>query len=64
MKLPGVPDGGYGHLGAVAGAGGHLGGMHSIRSSSGGPDEAIDTPSIVLPVLEAKIGLGHFAFLI
>ena len=51
MKLPGVPDGGYGHLGA--GAGEHLGGCNSIRSSSGGPDEAIDTPSIVLPVLEA-----------
>ena len=42
MELPGVPDGGYGHLGAGAGARGHLGGVHSIWSSSGGPDEAID----------------------
>ena len=60
MKLPGVQDGGYGPV--RAGAGGHLGGMHSIRSSSGGPDEAVDTPNIVLPVLEAKIGLyiNHF----
>ena len=46
MKLPGVGDGGYGHLGAGAGAGGHLGGGASIRSSSGGQDEAIDTPTV------------------
>ena len=42
MKLPGVGDGSYGHLGAGAGAGGRLGGGPSIRSSSGGQDEAID----------------------
>ena len=48
MKLPGVPDGGYGHLGAGAGAGGHLGDGHSIWSSSGGPDEAIDTPTMTV----------------
>ena len=63
MKLPGVPDGGYGHLGAGAGAGGHLGGMHSIRSSSGGPDEAIDTPTITVGRLGAKIGLHFIPFL-
>ena len=52
MKLPGVPDGGYGHLGA--GAGGHLGGGASIGSSSGGQDEAIDTPSMSVGRLGAK----------
>ena len=55
MKLPGVGDGSYGHLGAGAGAGGHLGGGPRIRSSSGGQDEAIDTPTILLPVLEVQI---------
>ena len=43
----GAPDGPDPPDGAGA-AGGHLGGGQSIRSSSGGPDEAIDTPSILL----------------
>ena len=51
----GLEDGGYGHLGAGAGAGGHLGGVASIRSSSGGQDEAIDTPSTLLPSLQGQI---------
>ena len=33
-------------------AGGHLGGGVSIRSSSDGQDEAIDTPTTLLPGLE------------
>ena len=53
--FPGVPEGSYGPVGAGAGAGGHLGRGPSIRSSSGGQDEAIDTPSIVLPGLEVQI---------
>ena len=44
----GEGDGSYGPVGAGAGAGGHLGGGASIRSSSGGQDEAIDTPTILL----------------
>ena len=51
MKLFGVPDGGYGPVRAGASAGGHLGGGPSIRSSSGGPDEAIDTPTVIPGVL-------------
>ena len=43
----GVPEGGYLPDGAGA-AGVHLGGGPSIRSSSGGPDEAIDTPTTLL----------------
>ena len=54
MKLPGVPDGGYGHLGAGAGAGGHLGGGAPVRSSPDGQDEAIDTPTTLLPGLEVQ----------
>ena len=53
MTLPGAPDGPDPPDGAGA-AGGHLGRGASIRSSPDGQDEAIDTPSIVLPVLEAK----------
>ena len=66
MKLPGVPDGGYGHLGAGAGAGGHLGDGHSIWSSSGGPDEAIDTPTMTVGrqegpnSVEFRVTLFHF----
>ena len=44
---PGVPEGGYLPDGAGA-AGVHLGGGPRIRSSSGGQDEAIDTPTILL----------------
>ena len=62
MKLPGVPDGGYGHLGAGAGAGGHLGSMTSIGSSSDGQDEAVDTPSMPVGRLGAKIGLHFIPF--
>ena len=54
MKLPGVGDGSYGHLGAGAGAGVHLGGGASIRSSSVGQDEAIEPPTILLPVLQVQ----------
>ena len=62
MKLPGVPDGGYGHLGAGAGAGGHLGGGTSIGWSSGGQDEAVDTPTMAVGRLGAKIGLQVIPF--
>ena len=55
MKLPGVPDGGYGHLGAGAGAWGHLGGGASIFSSPDGQDEAIDTPTMSVGRLGAKM---------
>ena len=48
MKLPGVPDGGYGPVRAGAGAGGHLGGGPPARSSPDGQDEAIDTPTMSL----------------
>ena len=66
MKLPGVPDGGYGHLGAGAGAGGHLGDGHSIRSSSDGQDEAVDTPAMAVGrqegpnSVEFRVTLFHF----
>ena len=41
-------DGGYGPVGAGAGAGGHLGGVPPIQLSSGGPDESIDTPTMTI----------------
>ena len=47
IQISGDPDGPDPPDGAGA-AGGHLGGGPSIRSSSGGPDEAIDTPSMSL----------------
>ena len=43
------------HVWAGAGAGVHLGGGPSIRSSPDGQDKAIDTPSTLLPVLEVQI---------
>ena len=46
IQIFGDPEDGYGPVGA--GAGGHLGGGASIRSSSDGQDEAIDTPTILL----------------
>ena len=46
-QLPGGPDGPDPPDVAEA-AGVHLGGVASIRSSPGGPDEAIDTPTILL----------------
>ena len=55
MKLPGVGDGSYGHLGAGAGAGVHLGGGASISSSSDGQVEAVDTPTVLLGRLHPKI---------
>ena len=54
MKLPGVPDGGYGPVWAGAGAGRHLGGGASIRSSPDNQDEAIDTPTMSVGRLGAK----------
>ena len=63
MKLPGVPDGGYGHLGAGPGAGGHLGEGTSMFSSPDGQDEAIDTPTMTVGRLGAKIGLHFIPFL-
>ena len=56
MKLLGVPDGGYGHLGASAG--GHLGGGLPIGSSSDGQDEAIDTPSMSVVRLVRQNGIA------
>ena len=47
----GAPDGPGPPDGAGAGAGGHLSGRTSIRSSSVGQDEAIDTPTVVLGAL-------------
>ena len=55
MKLPGVPDGGYGPVWAGADAGGHLGGGPRIRSSSEGQDEAIDTPNTLVALLGGSI---------
>ena len=54
MKLPGDPVGPDPPDGAGA-AGVHLGRGPSIRSSSGGQDEATDTPSVLLSVLELQI---------
>ena len=51
---PGGPDGPDPPDGARA-AGAHLGGGPSIRLSSGGQDEAIDTSNILLPGLEVHI---------
>ena len=53
MMLPGGPDGPDPADGAGA-AGGHLGGGASIRSSSGGQDEAIDTPTMSVGRLDPK----------
>ena len=55
IKLPGGPDGPDPSDGAGA-AGVHLGGVLSIRSSSGGQDLSVDTPTtplrpLVWPVL-------------
>ena len=50
----GDPDGPDPPDGAGA-AGVHLGRGPRIRSSSGGQDEAIDTPTTLLPVLEVQI---------
>ena len=55
IQTPGVPEVGCGPLGAGAGAGGHLGRGPLIRSSSGGHDEAIDTPNTLLPSLQVQI---------
>ena len=54
MKLPGGPDGPDPPDGAGA-AGVHLGRGPRIRSSSGGQDEAIDTPTTLLPILQVQI---------
>ena len=62
MKLPGVPDGGYGPVRAGAGAGVHLGGGASIRSSSDGQDEAIDTPTVLLRPLDGLAQCDLTAF--
>ena len=45
-----------------AGAGGHLGGGVSIRSSSDGQDEAIDTPSVLLRRLVRPVHTSLTAF--
>ena len=58
MKLPGVPDGGYGPVRAGAGAGGHLGGGPRIRSSSEGQNEAIDTSTVIVGALDRPVH-GH-----
>ena len=61
MMLPGGPDGPDLPDGA-GGAGGHLGGGLPIGSSSDGQDEAIDTPSMPVGHLGAKIGLHFIPF--
>ena len=53
-QRPGGPDAPEPPDGAGA-AGGHLGGVLPIRWSSGGPDEAIDTPTTLLPSLQGQI---------
>ena len=53
-QLPGGPDGPDPPYGAGA-AGVHLGGGPPIRSSPDGQDEAIDTPTTLLPVLEVQM---------
>ena len=53
-QLPGGPDGPDPPDGAGA-AGVHLGGGPRIRSSSGGQDKAIDTPTTLLPILQVQI---------
>ena len=53
-QLPGGPDGPDPPDGAGA-AGVDQGRGASIRSSSGGQDEAIDTPTTLLPGLEVQI---------
>ena len=57
-QLPGGPDGPDPPDGAGA-AGIHLGRGASIRSSPDGQDEAIDTPTTLLPVLEVQMSPGH-----
>ena len=55
--LPGGGDGSYVLLAAVgadAGAGRHLGQGAPVRSSPDGQDEAIDTPTTLLPGLEVQ----------
>ena len=54
QTTPGVPEGGYLPDGAGA-AGVHLGRCPSIRSSPEGQDEAIDTPTTLLPGLQVQI---------
>ena len=51
QMTPGVPEVGYGPVWAGAGTGGHLGRGPRIRSSSGGQDEATDTPTNLLGAL-------------
>ena len=62
MKLPGGPDGPDPPDGAGA-AGVHLGGGPSIRSSPDGQDEAIDTPTTLLPSLQVHMSGDNPAFL-
>ena len=59
---PGVPEGSYGPVRAGAGAGVHLGGGASIRSSSVGQDEAIDTPMTFLRLREGQIHTNVTSF--
>ena len=56
IRISGDPDGPDPPDGAGASAGGHLGEGPSIRSSSGGQDEAIDTSNVLLGAL---VGLAH-----
>ena len=51
------------HVWAGAGAGVHLGGGPSIRSSPDGQDEAIDTPTTLLPSLQVHMSGDNPAFL-
>ena len=51
---PGVPDGPDPPDGAGA-AGGHLGGGPSVGASPDGQDEAVATPTTLLPGLQSQI---------
>ena len=62
IQISGGPDGPDPPDGA-GGAGGHLGGGASIRSSPDGQDEAIDTPTTLLPSLPVHMCGLNPAFL-
>ena len=60
-QVPGGPDGPDPPDGAGA-AGIHLGGGASIRLSSGGQDEAVDTPTMAVGRLGPKSGTDIIPF--
>ena len=63
QMTPGVPDGPDPPDGAGAPRV-HLDGGASIMSSPGGQDQAIDTPTTLLPVLEVQKSGGYYDYVI